>query len=331
MLTSYQRKLNEIQLREKTRRNQLQSSLKELALRKETDTNTKIDAVKNQLEHTQDELTEFLLDAIPFLQSYDNMGNDGRSKTELTIEFQRQFDCVEMSAAKKHFVPQQTNNCTKCKSLHSLIDDPKNASVVCTVCGVSTHYAIPDGVAGLTHEQRITLPPAPYTYKPLQHFIDMLNNVEAKTSRHVPVEIISEVRKRFELMRVPKTDITPKDVRLLLRQVHQCRYYENIYHITRHLNPEYKLIAIPEKRKQILKSMFREVYPRFFRNARKVNPKRKNFLSYPYVAYKFCELCQWDEYLHVFQLLKSREKLRIQDAILKLIFAELQWMWIDTI
>jgi hypothetical protein len=330
MHTSYQRKLNEIHQRQKDMRHRLQTSLRELAARKQRD-EAKIAVVERQLEHTQDELTEFLLDAVPFLQSYDMVGLDNQSKVALTTEFQRQFRCVETAAAAKCFVPAQTNDCAECGEANTLIDDTKNASIVCTVCGITQQYSIPDGVAGLTHAQRITLPPAPYTYKPLQHFIDMLNNVEAKTSRHVPREIVDEVRTRFKLMRVPCRSITPKDVRLLLRQIHQCRYYENIYHITRKLNPEYELIKIPEKRKQILKSIFREVYPRFFRNARRINPKRKNFLSYPYVAYKFCELCHWDEYMHVFQLLKSREKLRIQDAILKLIFAELKWNWIDTI
>ena len=287
MLTSYQRKLNDIERRVKERRTTLEASL---------DVLTKRDAKKEdiaklqlQLRHNDGEITEFLLDALPFLREYSMQCADQTTQVRLTFEFQRHFNCIESKrhpSAAEVIVQHLTNDCDACKGRNSLVDERKSATIVCTLCGLSKHYAIPDGVAGLTHEQRTSLPPAPYTYKPLQHFIDMLNNVEARASRHVPPEIIDTLAVRFDLMRVRRTDIMPQDVRLQLREIHACKYYENIYHITRRLNPTYQLVNIPEQRKQILKSMFREVYPRFFRNARKVNPLRKNFLSYPFVAFK---------------------------------------------
>ena len=59
--------------------------------------------------------------------------------------------------------------------------------------------------------------------------------------------------------------------------------------------------------------------------------ERKNFLSYSYVLYKFCELLSEDEYLPCFPLLKSKEKLYQQDVIWKKICKELQWEFIATI
>ena len=58
---------------------------------------------------------------------------------------------------------------------------------------------------------------------------------------------------------------------------------------------------------------------------------RKNFLSYSYVLYKFCELLGEDEYLQYFPLLKSKEKLYQQDVIWKKICSDLQWEYIPTI
>jgi hypothetical protein len=58
---------------------------------------------------------------------------------------------------------------------------------------------------------------------------------------------------------------------------------------------------------------------------------RKNFLSYSYVLYKFCELLGEDDYLPCFQLLKSKEKLYKQDQIWKKICQELSWEYIKTI
>ena len=59
--------------------------------------------------------------------------------------------------------------------------------------------------------------------------------------------------------------------------------------------------------------------------------ERKNFLSYSYVLYKFCELLSEDKYLKYFPLLKSKEKLYHQDLIWNKICKTLQWEYIATI
>ena len=58
---------------------------------------------------------------------------------------------------------------------------------------------------------------------------------------------------------------------------------------------------------------------------------RKNFLSYSYVLYKFCELLELDHLLQYFPLLKSREKLQQQDVIWKSICKDLEWEYIPSI
>ena len=290
-------------------------------------------------------MKEFLLDATPFLAEYAGLTKQHRSKTDITKEFQRQFNCTEHEKIAIVREPTHFERCPRCNTRNGWVDASRDAANICTVCGYVASYFIPDGTKGLTHEQRLHLPPAPYTYKPLAHFSDLINNVEAKSSSHkIPQILIKELQAQFKLMEVDFRRITPKDVRLRLREIKAghiydggnrpirgCQYYEDIHFITRILNPTYKKVQIPEQRKTILKSMFREVYPRFHANARAIQPKRKNFLSYPYVAYKFCELCGWHEYMHLFPLLKSREKLRVQDAILKRIFDELDWDWENTI
>ena len=59
--------------------------------------------------------------------------------------------------------------------------------------------------------------------------------------------------------------------------------------------------------------------------------ERKNFLSYSYVLFKFCELLGEDEYLQYFPLLKSKEKLYQQDLIWKKICTDLLWEFIPTV
>jgi hypothetical protein len=74
--------------------------------------------------------------------------------------------------------------------------------------------------------------------------------------------------------------------------------------------------------------MFKDIQAPFEKHC---PPERKNFLSYSYVLYKFCELLGEDEYLEYFPLLKSKEKLYNQDVLFRKICEELRWEFIPTI
>lgn len=292
--------------------------------------NQQIDAANKRIDAENEPMRTYLLDCAPFLAEYALMKTQNMSTLDVTDEFQLFFGCetVRRKKMKRCLLSSSCSNCNKDKCLVMVKNE---ATYVCTHCGNATRYGIAEGVDAITHEDRMRLPSPPYTYKPLQHFIDLLSQVEGKTTRIVPNEVYMELRLRFRKTRIPLQEVTALMIRQMLRKINKCKYYEDIYCITKRLNPDFKTIVIPDKRKDILKNMFREVYPRFKRNAKHVLRTRKNFLSYPYVAFKFCELCDWDEYMHVFSLLKSREKLRKQDLILSRIFAELAWQWIPTI
>ena len=58
---------------------------------------------------------------------------------------------------------------------------------------------------------------------------------------------------------------------------------------------------------------------------------RKNFLSYSYILYKFCELLELDELANLFPMLKSREKLKEQDNLWEKICNYLNWEYIPSI
>ena len=77
--------------------------------------------------------------------------------------------------------------------------------------------------------------------------------------------------------------------------------------------------------------MFNEIQKPFDTWVKIVAPQRKNFLSYGYVLYKFCELLGEDDLLQYFSLLKSQDKLYQMDAIWKKICQELQWEYIPSL
>jgi hypothetical protein len=123
------------------------------------------------------------------------------------------------------------------------------------------------------------------------------------------------------------SEITHAKVRTLLKKLRLNRYYEHVPYIANILNgiPPMRMSAGLQDR---LKMMFNEIQTPFEKHCPE---NRKNFLSYAYVLYKFCELLSEDDYLKYFPLLKSREKLYIQDSIWRNICKELRWEFIPTL
>ena len=74
--------------------------------------------------------------------------------------------------------------------------------------------------------------------------------------------------------------------------------------------------------------MFKEIQEPFDKNCPQ---DRKNFLSYSYVLYKFCELLGEDQYLEDIPMLKDREKLIEQDETWKKMCIELDWEFMATV
>ena len=85
------------------------------------------------------------------------------------------------------------------------------------------------------------------------------------------------------------------------------KFYEHVPYIANVLSgiqPPRMTQALEDR----LRLMFRDVQEPFDRHC---PDSRKNFLSYAYVLYKFCELLGEDDYLPCFPLLKSKEKVRV--------------------
>jgi hypothetical protein len=122
-------------------------------------------------------------------------------------------------------------------------------------------------------------------------------------------------------------EITHAKVRGLLKKLKLNKYYEHVPYISNILSG-IKPPKMPVELEEQLRMMFKDIQKPFDNNC---PVGRKNFLSYSYVLYKFCELLSEDSYLKYFPLLKSKEKLHQQDIIWKRICIELHWEYIPTI
>jgi len=144
----------------------------------------------------------------------------------------------------------------------------------------------------------------------------------------IPKEVIEQLRNEFKKMKIKTlTEITHPKVRGLLKKLKLNKYYEHVPYITNILSGSTPP-KMPVQLEEQLRMMFKDIQKPFDDNC---PIERKNFLSYSYVLYKFCELLSEDSYLKHFPLLKSKEKLHQQDVIWKNICKDLHWEFIPTI
>lgn len=167
-----------------------------------------------------------------------------------------------------------------------------------------------------------------YAYKKINHFNEWLAQFQAKESTEIPNEVYDTILVQLKKEQIINmSSLKPSKLREILRKMKCSKYYEHIPHIINRLNGQNAPFMSREDEEK-LRHMFREIQPSFKKHC----PKgRRNFLSYGYVLYKFCELLEMDEYLACFPLLKNRDKLYLQDKTWQLICQEMGWQFIRTI
>lgn len=167
-----------------------------------------------------------------------------------------------------------------------------------------------------------------YAYKKINHFNEWLAQFQAKESTEIPAEIYDAILVQLKKERITNmSTLKPTKLREILRKMKASKYYEHIPHIINRLNGQNAPFMSREDEEK-LRHMFREIQPSFKKHC----PKgRRNFLSYGYVLYKFCELLEMDEYLSCFPLLKNRDKLYLQDKTWQKICEDMRWEFVRTV
>jgi rubrerythrin len=216
--------------------------------------------------------------------------------------------------------------CTECNVAKILCSI--ESLLICPSCGDDQVY-FDTGVQGLTYEQEVnTDTNVHFAYKRINHFRELLAQLQAKESADIPDEVIYNLRNEFKKERIINTiDITQTKVKAYLKKLKYNKYYENANQITNILTgkpPPQINDVLHEK----LTLMFMEIQEPFER----VCPKdRKNFLSYNYVLYKLCEILNENDIKNFFPLLKSRQKLFAQDCIWKNICELKKWKYLPSV
>jgi hypothetical protein len=287
------------------------------------------------------DLYEYIAQCIPFLAAYESTETDGAKSTHTACVagikvssrkgvqrldiFNEYLQEVEGVTPLVKAGPAHAPHCNKCGARYCMLFDEVISEDVCQKCG-AMEYVLCDQV-GFKEEQEMDKKVV-YSYKRENHFNEWVSQFQAKESTSVPEDLIEQLRVEFRKQRIKElTEITHEKVKALLKKLDKSKFYEHIPYITTILNG-IKPPTMPQALEDRLRLMFYQVQKPF----EKHRPKdRKNFLSYSFILYKFCELLGHDEYLPCFPLLKSKEKLYKQDQMWKSICQELKWQWIPTI
>jgi hypothetical protein len=217
----------------------------------------------------------------------------------------------------------ESDMCKRCSRQMVMI--PGAALLSCTECGTSKPY-LDATSASTAYGEEVEF--SNFSYKRSNHFQEWLNSFQAKETTEIPAIVFSRVMEELYRQRLSDLNqITTKKVREVLKDLKLRKYYEHVTQITCRLNGKQPPRMSPDQEEQC-RLMFMAIQGPFEKNC---PPDRKNFLSYSYCLYKFCELMGYDEFLPCFSLLKGRDKLFKQDMIFKLICDDLGWTWLPSI
>ena len=287
---------------------------------------------------TQDELADYLLSCIPVIKEYTSgvTHTEGSTTHVANLKVATKKGVQRNDIYKKYLQDVEGDvhvsamniyekPCAGCGKMYTRIFDEAVSEEICRECG-TVEYILGDEV-GFKEEQEIEKHIV-YSYKRENHFNEWISQFQAKESTHVPKDVIEKLRTEFKKQKLKDlSEITHEKVKALLKKLNYSKYYEHVPYIATivsGINPP----TMPSELEARLRLMFHAIQEPFEKHK---PANRKNFLSYSFVLYKMCELLGEDQYLPCFPLLKSREKLYVQDQIWERICNELQWEFIKTI
>jgi hypothetical protein len=214
----------------------------------------------------------------------------------------------------------------------------------CPVCSVEMTFYQNEALLGCPkcgHEEFILIdsekpsykdPPREisyFAYKKINHFNEWLAQFQAKENTDIPQEVLEAIMKELKKERISDPKRVKKEKILeILRKLKMPKMYDHVQQIKNRIQHQMTNLTLSKEMEEKLQYLFKEIQPAWI----KFCPRdRSNFLSYPYVLYKLCQLLDMDDFLPYFQLLKSREKLYQQDQTWEKICKEMQWQFIRSI
>ena len=289
------------------------------------------DIKKNNNEINYYDLTGDLLNKYYNLRKENNTGKASINIINILNYKNKKGDVKEIDTKSKLF----ENYCQRVDGIRVNKDDGTNrikyceycfiektlehesSSYVCTSCGLMEYV--------LLDEDRMIKEYSPYERK--NHFKDWLKQIQAKESVEISEEIFNKIV--IELKK-NKYYLNKKNInRIVIQKILKKLGYSKLYKHTPFIIN--KITGTPAP------TISRDIEDKFIKMFEMIQdpwelfkPKgRKNFISYPYILYKFCELLELEYLLDYFPMLDF-PNLAIPDKVWKQICANLKWEFYPT-
>ncbi len=282
----------------------------------------------NEIEYYTN-TSEILFNYYNMLEDESNRNNNKNKKTVLDALNNKKENKINtdktnlvdeyLSLTNKQYVKKvNKENIEICKECDNQLTCLQHEAImICNKCGYQELLLVEQNRPILKQNTKDT---SHFSYKRINHFREWCNQVQGKESTDIPDEIFESILNEIKKEKITDTTtITYTKMREILKRLRINKYYEHINYILNRING----IPTPQFSSELedkLCLMFRDIQGPFLKHCPK---DRKNFLSYSYVLYKFFQILGLNQYLKYFPLLKSREKLYLQDQIWKKICEEL--------
>tara|TARA_X000000368_G_C22983798_1_gene691160 strand:- start:41 stop:1180 length:1140 start_codon:yes stop_codon:yes gene_type:complete len=243
-----------------------------------------------------------------------------KDKTKLVNEYLAITDNKYINHIDGEFTNSKCVNCGE-----EMTNILQEALIVCLNCGYQDVLLAEQNRPVMLFDKKDGIH---YSYKRINHFREWISQIQGKESTDIPNEVFEKILNELKKEKITDTTkLTPKFMRTILKKLRTHKYYEHTAYIINRINgippPQFS----PEL-EQTLSNMFMQTQPLFIKYA---PPNRLNFISYSYILHKFFLILNMPEYLTLFPLLKSRQKIAQNEEVFKKICTELNWNWIPSI
>jgi len=210
-----------------------------------------------------------------------------------------------------------TNRIKYCETCNiEKILDISQSSYICPKCGIMEFVII--------DEDKQIKDYSPYQRR--NHFKEWLNQFQARETTDISEDVFDNILKELQKNRVKDfTKLNRSKMQKILKKLGYNKLYEHIPFIIN------KISGLPAPK------ITRDIEDKFIKMFMQIQEPwdlykptgRKNFLSYPYILYKFSELLELDDLLVYFPMLKPT-KLMEQDVIWQKFCKHLKWEFYPT-
>lgn len=301
------------------------------------------DRIKEKLDKQHLRIEEFKEQIIPYAEAYerelqvnavDRLRNAEVTTSLLPRDDEKGEKSVTHSNVMRDFMHEVENIpvevkvmpneiCDECDDI--MILESRSSTLVCC-CG-NWKYYLDSTSSHMAYGEEVEF--TAFAYLRMNHFNERLTYSQAKESTRIAIEDIQKVMDRLIERRITEIDkITMEMTYGIAKDLKMRHVYKQNTQLWCRVTGKPPLRMSPEQEEQ-LRSMFRAVNRLWLRYK---PDERKNFLSYNYIIFKFCQLLGMDKFCGLYKLLKGDKKLEKQDEIFKKICEdpELQWEFIPS-